>query len=87
MVSIIWESGEEQGVIYLWPTGDGLCGVEIGAQGGLEHIYNDNTISTRYWEDYKGYSRHVHPGIRGNQRDFCILEEETTREYELRLIQ
>jgi hypothetical protein len=56
MVSIVWESGEKQGIIKLWVGGDGLCGVEIGAQGGLEHISNDNAISTMYWEDNKGYS-------------------------------
>jgi hypothetical protein len=81
MASIVWESGEKQGVIKLWLADDGLCRVAIGAQGGLEHISNDNAISTMYWEDCKGYSRYVHPGVCGDQRDFGILEEETGRDY------
>jgi hypothetical protein len=86
MVSIVWESGEKQGVIKLWLGGDGLRGVEIGAQGGLEHISSDNAISTMYWENNKGYSRHVHPGVCGDQRDFGIPEEETGRDYRLGLV-
>jgi hypothetical protein len=81
MASIVWESEEKQGVIILWLGGNGLHGVEIGAQGGLEHIPNDNAISTMYWEDCKGYSRHVHPVVHGDQRDFGILEEEIGRAY------
>jgi hypothetical protein len=34
-----------------------------------------------YWEDCKRYSRHVHLGVRGDQRDFGVLEEETARSY------
>jgi hypothetical protein len=77
---------ERQGVIKLWLGGDGLCGVEIGAQGELEHISNDNAISTMYWEDNKGYSRHVYPGVHGDQRDFGIFEEETGRDYRAGLV-
>jgi hypothetical protein len=85
-VSIVWESGEKQGVIKLWLGGDGLCRVEIGAQGGLEDISNDNGISTMYWEDNKGYSWHVYPRVHGDQRDFGILEEETGRDYLVGLV-
>jgi hypothetical protein len=46
MASIVWESEEKQGVSILCFGGNGLRGVEIGAQGGLEHISNDNAIST-----------------------------------------
>ena len=80
-MSIVWKSGEKQGIIKLWLGGHGLCKVEIGAQGGLEHISNDNAISTMYWEDCKGYSKHVHFGVRGDQKDFGILEEEIGRDY------
>ena len=41
----------------------------------MEHIPNDNTISTTYWEDCKGYSRHVHPRVRGDERDFGFLRK------------
>jgi hypothetical protein len=51
MESIVWESGEKQGVIPIWLGVDGLRGIKIGAQGGLEHIPNNNAISTLYWED------------------------------------
>jgi hypothetical protein len=54
--------------------------LKLGARWIGAHI-NDNAISTMYWEDCKGYSRHVHPGVCGDQRDFGILEEETRRDY------
>jgi hypothetical protein len=87
MASIVWESGEKQGVIKLWLGGDGLCKVEIGAQGGLEHISNDNAISTMYWEDNKGYSRHVRTSRSLWQpKGFGIFEEETGRDYRAGLV-
>ena len=58
----------------------------------LEHKVNWSTYPTTtqfllgIGKTAKGYFKHVHPGVRSNQRDFGILEEETTRGYWPRLI-